>query len=260
VALAACGGTSFSMVRAYGDTVAARTARVTITASVAIPGPGAAGATINMTGGGVTDLASRTGDLTLNVPGAGPVEERMVGGTEYTHYPSGAGSSQLPPGKTWISMNFAELCGSSSALGTAGAADPTSLLGQLRNASTSGLEDVGTARVGGVETTHYRASLDLTKAVKTQCSSGALSGVIAKEAARFHTMPVDVWVDGADRIRQMRMRLDLPVGSATAHMDMTVGFSDFGVAVNVVPPAPAETVDLTQLPGFNRAVQAAGNG
>lgn len=260
MALAACGGTTFSMVRAYGDTVAARTARVTLDATITIPGPQAAGATIHLTGGGVTDLTTRTGDLTAHVPGAGPIEERLVGGTMYMHYPSISPRSGLPAGKTWVSMKLSELCGNSSALGSAGAADPTSVLSQLRNASTSGLQDLGSASVAGVQTTHYRATLDLAKAAQAKCSSGPLSGVIAKEASRFHTMPVDVWVDSADRIRQMRIRMDLPIGTATGHMDMTVGFSDFGVAVNVVPPDPAETIDMTQLPGFNQALQAAGSG
>ena len=259
LALGACGGTSFSMVRAYGDTVAARTAKVTLDATITIPGPAAAGASIHLTGGGVTDLATRTGDLTVYMPGAGAIEERMVAGIMYMRYPAVRPGVGLPAGKTWVSMNFGELCGNASMLGGAGAADPTSVLSQLRNNSTSGLQDLGSATVGGAQTTHYRATVDLAKAVKTKCPSGPLSAVIAKQAARVPTMPADVWVDSSDRIRQMRISMDMPMASASAHMDMTVGFSDFGVAVNVVPPAPTETIDLTQLPAFSQAMQAAGN-
>ena len=260
LALGACGGTAFSMVRAYGDTVSARTAKMTFSATITVPGPSTAGATIHLIGSGVTDLGTRTAELTADVPGAGPIEERMVNGTMYMHLPYTTTASGLPPGKTWVSMNFSELCGNSSALANTGIADPTSVLGQFRAASTSGLQDLGSARVDGVDTTHYRATLDPAKAAKAQCSGGPLSSVIAKQAARMHAAPADVWVDSADRIRQMKMSLDLPVGDATGRMDMTVGFSDFGVPVNVVAPTPAETIDATQLPGFNQALQKAGNG
>jgi hypothetical protein len=260
LALGACGGSSFSIVRAYGDTVAARTAKVTFNATMTIPGPAAAGASIHLTGAGATDLATPTGSLTVDVPGAGAIEERMVDGTVYMHYPNVTPGSGLPAGKTWVSMNFGQLCGNPSMLGGSGAADPTSILSQLRNNSTTGLQDLGSATVAGVQTTHYRATLDLAKEAKTKCSSGPLSGVIAKQAARVPTMPADIWVDSADRIRQMRIRMDMPVGTATAHLDMTMGFSGFGVPVDVAPPSPAETIDATQLPGFNQALQAGGNG
>lgn len=55
-------------------------------------------------------------------------------------------------------------------------------------------------------------------------------------------IPVDVWVDGQNLVRQETLTLPIPGGTG-AHLVLTIDFYDFGVPVRVSAP-PASQVGI----------------
>ena len=129
--------------------------------------------------------------------------------------------------------------------------NPTQQLDYLRSVSGD-LKELGKETVGGVETTHYRGTVDLEEYVKLVPEDQRAR--VRKTIQQLETSmggrssyPVDVWVDSSDRVRRMAfdMKVDTPQGTATTSMQMD--FSDFGAPVHVDLPAKSQTMDFDQL-------------
>jgi hypothetical protein len=130
--------------------------------------------------------------------------------------------------------------------------DPATVL-RLLHAEASSVKAVGTAVVGGVETTHYVADIPLSRL--------GLSPTELREAEQSlgtDSVQVDYWTDASNLLRQIRMSIvmrnpgastgssegsgttfELAVSSVTASVQMDL--SDYGVPVRVVPP-PAKQI------------------
>jgi len=98
---------------------------------------------------------------------------------------------------------------------------------------------VGTETLGGVETTHYTATLDPAKIP---------NGARLQKLTGASYQPVDVWIDSDDHVRRLHMAYSMS-GSAAAGVgmsnEMTMTFSDYGKNVDVSVPTDAETFDAT---------------
>lgn len=261
VGCAACSSVNpFSIGKAYADTISARTARISMTAEVTVPGASGAQQSVHLAANGAMNLATKAADVTATMPVIGSLEMRIVGTTMYMHFPA-ALANQIPGGKSWVSLSFGQLCGGSggSLFGGAGAADPGSALEQLRN-SGSVVRDVGSGTVDGAPATHYRVTIDMAKALqsaKTRCPGGPVGQNLQNVAGRIHFQPMDVWVDGQDRVRRVHFVETVPVQSKSITTDMTMDLSDFGTPVQVSAPPAADTLDAAQIPGFDQAAQGA---
>ena len=84
---------------------------------------------------------------------------------------------------------------------------------------------VGDETIDGVDTTHYRGRLDLSK---------------LKQLPGAGTQPYDVWI-GKDDGYVHRMRTGYGVGKQSVSMTMT--FSDFGKDVSVTVPPQSQTFE-----------------
>ncbi len=85
---------------------------------------------------------------------------------------------------------------------------------------------VGEEKILGVETTHYRGTLNH--------SDPKSSGGHPK---------IEAWVDGQERVRRMRL-----VGSPSrSNLDMTMDFFDFGKVPPITMPDPGEVFDASSL-------------
>ena len=97
------------------------------------------------------------------------VQDGTVG---YVRLP--AFDEQLPEGKTWIRADAADASTSGFDVGELGQfakSDPRDVLGTLR-AVTSDVETVGSEELRGVETTHYRATIDPAQLGKLAAREG----------------------------------------------------------------------------------------
>jgi hypothetical protein len=157
-------------------------------------------------------------------------------------------------GKTWMRMRYADLA--KAAGSGAGKAlqenlsqnqDPRQFL-KLTLASED-LKEVGKETVGGVETRHFRGTIDSSEAL---AKNNQITGLPASDRAalkkrfaqlKLDKMKADVWVDGDGWPR----RLTVKAGSGASRMVVTEEFSDFGTPVNVTAPPSGEVQDFGEL-------------
>lgn len=134
--------------------------------------------------------------------------------------------------------------------------DPRAVINELRGV-TGDAKKVGTETVRGVETTHYRATVDLDKAAAA--SPVSVRDDLTEVARQLGTpkLAVEAWLDADGRLRRLRYTIDLAdlddgapaKGAGTGMVVATLELFDFGTEVAVSPPPAAETTDLADLLG-----------
>jgi hypothetical protein len=232
--LTACGGVSLNAVaKAADNATAAGTEHVAFTGTVT-----AAGQTIDMTGTGDFQTSPRLGAMHIAMQAAGQqivMDEVSKGWTVYLKSP--LFSAQLPAGKHWLSIDVKK---ASSKLGVNLSQytqqDPTDALAALKRAGA--VDKVGSEQIDGVDTTHYRATIDLSKAAKS-----------LPQGTSLKSLPVDVWIDGDNQLRRMVLNYSATVSGQAASTKMQMDFSNFGEQLNVQAPSASDTVDMTSLGG-----------
>ena len=163
-------------------------------------------------------------------------------------------ASQIPGGKEWIRIDLAaageELGIDFQELMQFQQTDPTQTLQYLRGASDD-FEQVGSEEVRGVETTHYRGTVDLRKALEQLPGDSRDAFERVLELVGDTTMPFEVWIDDDGLARRMKYEQPLPAGQGGEEttMVLTMDMYDFGVEVDVKPPPDDEVIDLQELIG-----------
>ena len=233
LAASACGGDAVSLdpVAHAADTTAKQTSEhVEFTAT----GTGADGTRLSMSGSGDFQNDPQLGELTLSLAGAGgssSIHEVMKDWTVYMSSP--LFSRFLPDGKTWMSLDMKK---ATKAFGvditSMGSQSPAQTLERLRKSGS--VARVGRARIDGVVTTHYRATVDLSE-VPNGDKIVKLTGV------RYE--PVEVWVDRAGLVRRVQIAYSAP---AQGSMQMQMDFSRYGEPVYVQVPGDSVTFDATK--------------
>ncbi len=187
-------------------------------------------------GSGGYDETKKAGTMNVKLvspSGSIPIQEIFSGDTIWLA--SSLLATALSPGKSWLELNLA----------TDGAApgfDFKALTGQTPGDAlslltyASSVTSLGTATVAGKTTTHYRVTVDPARVAAGDPNE-------ADTHARY--TDVEAWVGADGTVAQVRMvytaRLD-PSQPALAHIELTMGLSDDGVAVSATPP-PAAQVD-----------------
>ena len=235
------------LVSAAADAAAAaKTARISGSMDIAVGGE-------SMTApiSGAIDFEHQAADLKVDLSGigggvfAGAMEIRMVDGFMYMNMGAmlGERASGLLGGKDWIGVDMNAMGAQSS-----GTQNPADMLQSLRGAGD--VEYVGHGRIDGVEVDHYRAEIDLRKAIaklpekyRAQSEQGMkLLG---------NSFPVEVWIDGDGLPRRFALDLDLGgKGSVKEQVDYT----DYGAPVTVVAPPAGQVQSMDD---FTRATGAA---
>jgi hypothetical protein len=272
--LAACGGgsggdetTSPSGTSASGADavlVAAATkasdagsSKVKFAATTDIPGQEAP---VVLTGEGEFDYAAQKGRLTYDLSdlfaaagqdiGSEPAEIVVDGTVFYMKFP--ALSSLLPGAKEWIKFDLATL-GKESGFDLAqlqqlNQGDPAATLEYLR--ATGDVEEVGQEDLDGVETTHYRATVDVDKAIEQAPaeSRAALQAQIDQlKAAGLEKLPIDVWIDGDGLPRKFTYDVTVDTNGQKVRTVVEMELTDYGVEVEVTPPPADQVTDFSEL-------------
>jgi hypothetical protein len=268
---AACSNDTLSVdpvARAAETTSKADTMHMSMKMRMTMPGL----APVTMTADGAFDNTARRGSMTLDMSdfarqipsGAGAIADpKLWRGEEvfdlskspviYMRFPFM--TRALPGSKPWIRIDLEQLGQrvglDFGALMQSSQSNPAQQLDYLRSVSGD-LKELGKENVGGVETTHYRGTVDLDDYEKLvpkdqQESMRKTIQQLEKTMGGVSTYPVDVWVDSADRVRRMAfdMKSETPQGTVTTSMQMDL--SDFGAPVNVELPAKSQTMDFNQL-------------
>jgi hypothetical protein len=146
-----------------------------------------------------------TGDL--GSPDDWKLEVIQDGDTAYVHFPLLA--KQLPAGKTWVKGDAKTLssadAGQLKQFGSLAGTDPRDAFGLLEAVSGS-IEAVGTDEIRGVETSHYKATIDTAKVenLVPDAQRKTLDGLGGSARAKI---PIDVWIDADQRVRKLAIDL-----------------------------------------------------
>jgi hypothetical protein len=261
LAVAGCGGGggsfSFDPAASAASTSNAKSAKVAFDTAIA-----GSGRTLHMTGSGTVDFQNQAASMIFDVgdllAGSGlpasPNEKWKIvteGLVLYMHAPTLA--QQLPGGKQWLKLDVEAVARSRkvdlSQFRQLTQNDPTQMLAYL-HATSGKIEKVGTETVRGVETTHYRAHVDLDK-VADQAPPKLRKTFRAsiqslERGLGTHAIPVDVWVDGENLVRRLEEHLPVAAGGK---VDFAVDFYEFGTPVSITPPPASQTLDLGKVLG-----------
>lgn len=209
---------------------------------------GSAGNTTTLTG--EVDARTKRSSARFDLGGT-PVEMVSDGSTLYLHLPEEARGAI--GGKAWAKLDLATVAPGLGPL--SGDASPMQSFDQLRKAGTS-VDEVGEEEVRGTKTTHFKTVLDLTAAID-QLGGGALGDQAEPLRRQLAAVPVDVWLDGEDRIRRQRTTLDLSLpgltGATATKVTTTIEAFDYGKPVTIELPKPEDVSD-TGLPGLGSLI------
>lgn len=147
----------------------------------------------------------------------------------------------IPEGKDWLKID-PDSVGTSEVVQR----DPSSSLDALRGA-TGRVTRAGSEKIRGVDTTHYRVSIDLAKAVSNAPEAQRDRVETSVIALGTRHIPADVWIDGKGRVRKLRLRLK--GGTIVTPGSVEFEFFDLGAPVAVTQPDPNSVVDLGQIVG-----------
>jgi hypothetical protein len=267
VLIAGCGGSSansappltVSLSRAADVSSAAPGYKVAVTLRETVPSVG----TINATGNGSFSPAAHQGTMAMQMtlpPSAGSILQlQMVldKTTLYVKLPAEL-AGKIPGHKPWVYVNLSQaaqaagipglgsLVNSSSSL-----TDPGQYLNFLRATSADTVKDLGTATVNGVQTTHYRAEVNLAKlpdavpASQRQSIQALVAALRSKGAAT--EMPMDAWIDSAHLIRRVQTSFTQTVNGASVAIAMTENFLQYGPQPAPTVPNPSQATNLLSL-------------
>jgi hypothetical protein len=191
-----------------------------------------AGASFQMSGEGAYDYAASEGEMRFTLPGTGgELRQRVVGDSLYMQLPNEP--------DVFYELKLSDLVDTS----LAATADPTAGLQSLQEASDDVVE-VGREEQRGAQTTHYRGTLPMEKALEV--FEGRMQEMVEQflDTTELEDVPFDAWIDDEGRLRRMDQTVTFET-SMLQGQPMTVEtrleLYDFGVEVDVAAP-PANSV------------------
>lgn len=103
--------------------------------------------------------------------------------------------------------------------------------------------------VRGVKTTHYKATVDLTKypatvPAKDRADTRSTIDNLVKRLGDRRS-PVEFWIGKDNLVRRYTQTLKLKIAGATSSIKQRIEFYDYGTNVDVTLPPADEVQDLT---------------
>ena len=185
------------------------------------------------------------GRMNLTTTQSGAKQETEIAHDGTVFYVDPPAGTDVPQGKDWIKIDVSEFSPGTSDLSgflQFMQADPLEVL-RFIGGGLEDVEEVGKEEVRGVETTHYRGTVNLEEAAE---ASESLGDVYARliENSEFKEFPAELWIDEDGVTR--RLTYEIPIstqrGGGTATLE--VEFYDFGTEVEVAPPSDEDAFDL----------------
>lgn len=238
------GGDLQRLAGAADATVAAGTARVAVV--TAVEGVPIVGPFTLTVAEGEVDFAEQRAHLRREVPGLSgvpllnrllpePVEILHDGGDSYLRLPVGTETA-------WVRLGEPGAAGGLDSAAP-GLTHPAAALGLLR--VLDGLPEVrGQDVVRGQESTHFRVVVDLDRAADTLAGRAEDAARGLRRLRGRNDLPLDVWLDSADRVTRLRYVLEPELAGTTITVVTDLELFDFETAVDIRAPTPDELVTL----------------
>jgi hypothetical protein len=244
------------VVHAAAAFAAQESSRMSGSISIDVTSANEAGVGLDMPFTAAIDNTTRSGSFSfdmsdLGVGGSGKVEAVMTDGAVYMNIANlDSKIEDELHGKTWVKID-------SKDLGTAGQlqqSDPSSALDGLRGVS-SDTREVGHATVRGVDTVHYRGTLDVDKAV-AKAPEAARDRVRGALSQFDDGTRLDVWIDANGLPQRYSLSADIVKDSQRATMVESFDIYDYGVQVDVKVPPASQTATYSELEAAQHASRA----
>jgi hypothetical protein len=266
VAMSGCGASATLDPLARAAEVTSQQSGARISLSMKFSAPGLSGAnSIAMSAEGYFDERKRSGVMTMDLSGIPGVSALPGGGSSikmiflypviYMNMPLLAG--KMPAGKTWMKLDISKAAAAagvgSSQLGSLEQNDPTKFLDYLR-ASSGAVATLGSQSIDGVPTTHYSATLQMSRILdRLPGGQQAAAKAALEKLGSAGSIPVEVWVDAQGRVRRMQMSLSGlagasgPAAAAGIGGSITIDFTSYGPVPAVVAPPASEVFDMSEM-------------
>lgn len=210
--------------------------------------------TSEITATGAIDFEERKGKLDMRFPTqSGSVRMRMVFSNPVFYLQSPIFAQALPDKKPWVRMDLSAVDESKdpqfAQLAQLSRNDPSDFIVALRGAVAE--HEVGVERINGVKATHYKATIDYSKAERNapadlQETMRAVAMTLQQTTGK-DTVPVDVWVDRQGKVVRQALTVVSTVGATEQKTSLRIDLSNYGVPVTVKLPPKKESVDLLEL-------------
>ena len=226
---------------------------------------GASGESFTFSGDADVDNENQEIEMTMNLGLlGGEMQMVMADGVVYMR-----SSLFQDAGTDWVSLDPSKMSPEEAAqfggFG-AGTTDPSAYAGLF--AGVFKVQEAGEQDIGGVPTTHYTGTIDMTRVLE---NFGDVVGAEVDSATREQLemavdqlealgiddrIPFELWVDDDGFPRRQRISMDfgdLVPGADDASMDMTVDYSAFNEPVQIDVPPASEVTDVTDAMGGGAA-------
>jgi hypothetical protein len=176
----------------------------------------------------------------------GEMEIRTIGDTSYMRFGL---FSMLGVTTDWVSMPATDAGDMASSFG-AGPTNPEDLMKAWGDAAWTNVEDLGTESIRGVNTTHYRAVVDV--AGMMQAADAQAQSELQSLGTMPDTLPLDFWLGDDNVIHKMVMQFDGSGDSANGFGSMTMTWEmyDFGADITIEAPPADQVTDGNDLAGM----------
>lgn len=214
---------------------------------------------VSLSGEGVFDPRRNRGRLEIDLRNltavlgqpVGTAQMELEGNVVYMRIPFL--SASLPGLRPWLKVDLARAGHTrgidlSSFLQLGQGADPNQVLEYLRAAGH--VMKIGSEKVRGVETTHYRGTIDLERvpSLAPAAQRAQLRASIRRleQTTGRRAIPIGVWIDAQNRVRRLRYQDLLTLQQERVELNLQSDLYDFGTPVVVPLPAPGDVTDLTK--------------
>jgi len=208
----------------------------------------AGGRTIDATGGGSFDYRRRLGQMHIEMPGFGQLQEITTPTAMYMRLPDGVSGALGSSGRPWLMMRYSEFkkfgVDYAKLMNQSSGSDPSSMLRVLARATQ--IHRAGNATVNGLPTTKYTGSATLADLLRSEGMDSAVDLSKLPPGTSGSTLDFAVWLDKAGLPRRMQMKMS---GAAFegGSLDMTMTFLHYGTEVSVTAPPPSVVTDMAAL-------------
>jgi hypothetical protein len=221
----------------------AKTAGVAMSLSL-----GVAGAHESIEGNGTANFRTDASNMTMtyDVGGRSLVERVIVDGP-VGYFNVGPLVGEVAPGKSWVSMDLST--GASGPNGVAGGgilSDPNTMVDVLRAGGTT-VTMLGSSTVDGSPVQGYAIHLSPAGIQETISSEQVPPSLKAQMSqAHFDRLDYEVYIDGANYLKEIRTVGSFGAGGLGATVTSTMHFSNYGIPVRVVPPPADEVIPFSE--------------
>ncbi|WP_370326301.1 hypothetical protein [Euzebya sp.] len=194
------------------------------------------------TTGTFTTTPPLRGNATATLPGADGTEQSfdmvLDDTVIYYRFPS----EVLPAPTEWVSVDTEATPIPGFEALQQGADDPAVQFAFLSAAED--VREVGTEQVAGVDTTHYRYTVDFSSGLESL--EGEAREALEQLQAQLgdDTITAEVWIDGDDRVRQQRQTVEV---QGAGEVVTTITFDDYDAPLDVQVPAADQVTPLEEV-------------